>query len=81
MGDFPETTAFEGDKRGLVGAKMTSIGSLHLREADRTFAFPNNWRACERGRKVIGLRYAPFSALGMRSTSILMNIQFYDWGS
>ena len=52
---------------------MTSIGSLHLREAGRTFVFPHNWRACERGRAVIGLRYAPFSGLGMRSTSLLMN--------
>ena len=44
---------------------MTSIG-LHLREAGRTFVFPNNWST------VIRLRYASFSGLRMRSTSLVI---------
>ena len=46
-----------------IGAKMTSIGSLHLREAGRTFVT---------GVRANALRYAPLSGLRIRSTSLLM---------
>ena len=36
----------------------------------------NNWRTCERGRTVTNLRFASFSGLRMRTTALIMNIQY-----